>query len=59
MCSKVKDRFAQISNQILGLNTEATQEGLKSVIKTVIEFLNFKKTIKTRGEVSVKTVFKH
>ena len=46
MCSKVKDRFAQISNQILGLNTEATQEGLKSVIKTVIEFLNFKKTLK-------------
>ena len=53
MCSKVKDRFAQLSNQILGLNTEATQEGLKSVIKTVIEFLNFKKILQTKGEVSV------
>ena len=46
---KVKSRYAQISNQILGLNTEETQEGLKSVIKTVIEFLNFKKNTVKNG----------
>ena len=49
MCSKAKDQFIQISNQILGLNTEETQEGLKSVIKTMIEFLNFKKNTVKNG----------
>ena len=53
MCLRVKDQFAPISSQTLGLNIEGTQTGLKSVIKTVIEFLNFKKTLQTKGEVSV------
>ena len=53
MCFRVKDQFAPISSQTLGLNIEGTQTGLKSVIKTVIEFLNFKKTLQTKGEVSV------
>ena len=59
MCLKVKDRFAPILSQILGLNIEATQAGLKSVIKPVIEFFNFQKTLKTKGEVDVKTIFNH
>jgi len=59
MCLKVKDRFAPILSQILGLNIEAAQADLKSVIKTVIEFFNFKKTLKTKGEVNVKTIFNH
>ena len=44
ICLKARDRFAPILSQTLGLNIEVTQEGLKSVIKTVIEFFNFKKT---------------
>ena len=55
---KVKSRCAQISNQILGLNTEAKQTDSKCVIKTVIEFLNFKK-LETKGEVSFITIFNH
>ena len=43
MCLKVKDRFAPILSQILGLNIEAAQADLKSVIKTVIEFSISKK----------------
>ena len=56
MCLRVKDQFAPISSQTLGLNIEGTQTGLKSaksVIKTVIEFLNFKKILQTKCEVSV------
>ena len=56
MCLRVKDQFAPISGQTLRLNIEGTQTGLKSaksVIKTVIEFLNFKKALLTNGEVSV------
>ena len=53
---KGKRWFVPISSQTFGLNIEGTQTGLKSaksVIKTVIEFLNFKKTLQTKGEVSV------
>ena len=53
ICLKARDRFAPILSQTFGLNIEVTQEGLKSVIKTVIEFLNFKKTLQAKGEVSV------
>ena len=59
MCLKVKSRCAQISNQILGLNIEATQEGVKSVNKSVNGIFKFQKTLKTRGEVNVETVFNH
>ena len=59
MCLKVKDRFARILSQILGLNIEATQEGLKSGIKSGINFFVFQKTLKTKGEVDVKTIFNH
>jgi len=50
MCLRAKDRFAPILNQTLGLNTEATQTGLKSVIKTVIKFFNFKKTLQIKAK---------
>jgi len=59
MCLKVKDRFARILIQILGLNTEATQTGLKSVNKSVNGILKFQKTLKKKGEVDVKTIFNH
>ena len=59
MCLKVKDRFAPILSQTLGLNIEATQEGLKSVNKSVNGILKFQKTLKTKGEVDVKTIFNH
>ena len=53
MCLRVKDRFAPISSQTLGLNIEGTQTGLKSaksVIKTVIKFFNFKKTLQIKAK---------
>ena len=59
MCLKVKDRFARILSQTLGLNIEATQEGLKNGIKSGINFFVFRKTLKTKGEVSVITIFIH
>ena len=52
MCFRVKDQFAPISSQTLRLNIEGTQTGLKSaksVIKTVIGFLNFKKNTANKG----------
>ena len=52
---KVKNRFARILIQILGLNIEATQTALKSGIN----FFVFQKTQKTKGEVDVKTIFNH
>ena len=58
MYLKVKDQFARILIQILGLNIEATPTDLKSVIKPVIEFFNFKKILK-KGEVCVETIFNH
>ena len=61
MCLKVKDRFAPILSQILGLNIEATQADLKSVIKPVIEFFNFKKILKKREKCVLKlfSITKH
>ncbi len=59
MCLKVKDRFARILSQTLGLNIEATQTALKSGIKSGINFFVFQKTLKTKGEVSVITIFNH
>ena len=56
---KVKSRCAQISNQILGLNIEATKEGLKSVNKSVNGIFKFQKTLKTKGEMDVKAIFNH
>ena len=55
MCLKVKDRFAPILSQTLGLNIESTQTALKSGIN----FFIFQKTLKTKGEVDVKTIFNH
>jgi len=59
MCLKVKDRAARILSQTLGLNIEATQTALKSGIKSGINFFVFQKTLKTTGEVDVKTIFNH
>lgn len=56
--SKVKDRFAQILSQIPWLNIGAIQAGLKSVIKSVIEFFKFKKPLK-KGQVGVVIIFNH
>ena len=55
MCLKVKDRFTPILSQTLGLNIEATQTALKSGIS----FFVFSKTLQTKGEVDVKTIFNH
>ena len=49
MCLKVKDRFAPILSQTLGLNIEETQADLKSGIS----FFVFSKTLQTKGDVSV------
>ena len=53
MCLKVKDRFALILSQTLGLIIEVTQTGLKNGIKTGISFFVFSKTLQTKGDVSV------
>ena len=44
MCLKVKDRFAPILSQTLGLNIEETQADLKSGIKSGISFFVFRNT---------------
>ena len=51
ICLKERDRFAPILSQTLGLNIELTQEGLKSVSKSVNGSVWFQKTLQIKAKV--------